>query len=438
MKCEVQVCVLLGTLLLLTQPSSALLKFEPIQYLAAHLPPGGSPLGDFLEEANPQDAGSWLSTVKANLEHHLAETESSVVLMRREQVLLQHRVEGLEMNTSFEIPPANTLSMVAIALPILFEGLDADTLSRPVNKVLQDSTTTSSFLDLITKLPAEEPIASLAENGKVSLQFINAVHGDHAREVWLDAYMGMGVTGSPPTGNKPMTMSVNDLNQLALMMSHDSVAMQPADDTKSFPLDDANYLFGWWVNCPKATPTQCLIPHAPTDTLFSLSPDLRLYISPSLELTLIVLGPGATSGKSTKIPGSLADILIADGEIWRQFALAVENSSEEGVSQRPDGGDGSAGSDAVGARETRSEDKEPEETIDDSEDVESTEETDSVEDKELVALIHWVWPILVFLFWVTSSHVWFYWMIHIIWFCLTKVNSRTHPPRPRTAAENRN
>ena len=328
MKSLVQVCVLLGTLFLLTQPSSALLKFEPIQYLAAHLSPGGSALGDYLEEASAQDAGSWLSTVKANLKEHLAETESSVVLVKREQVLLQHRVEGLEMNTSFEIPPANLLSVISIALPILFEGYSADTLSRPVNKVLQDSSTTSSFLDLLSKLPAEEPIASMAENGKVSLQFVNAVLGDHAREVWLDAYMGMGVTSPAPTGNHPMMMSMNDLNQLALMMSHDSVAMQPADDTKSFPLDDANYLFGWWVNCPKATPTQCLIPHAPADTVFSLSPDLRLYVSPSLELTLIILGPGATSGKSSK--SSLKEILQEDGDFWKE----LDPSTIPGTSKR--------------------------------------------------------------------------------------------------------
>lgn len=47
----------------------------------------------------------------------------------------------------------------------------------------------------------------------------------------------------------------------------------------------------------------------------------------------------------------------------------------------------------------------------------------------------WLWPILVFLFFILSSHIWVYWMFHAFWYVVGFFVKRTHIPRPKTAKQ---
>ncbi len=311
----------------------AVLPYEPVQYLSAHLhSPSASPLGDFLKEASAQDAASWMSVAKDNLKKLLADSETSVVLMKGEHILVQHRAKGVELNSSIETPPANVLSIVSIVLPILLEGFDDQVIKDPISKVLKENNP-SSFVDILTKLSGSvdeaNTLSKLTSNGLVSLRFLSKILGDNARDAWMDAYMALGVASAAPTDKKLMKLTFEDLKQISYSIAHDLVTLSKAKDSKKFPLDDDKYLFGWWFNCPKDSHSNCLIPSAPADTIFSLSPELRLYITPSLELTLIILGPGANSTSRDKSVESIADIIVEDTEIWNTFnPSAVAGSSK--------------------------------------------------------------------------------------------------------------
>ena len=272
-----------------------------------------------------------MSVAKENLKKVLADSETSVVLMKGEHLLVQHRAKGVELNSSIETPPANVLSIVSIALPILLEGFDDQVIKDPISEVLEEDNT-SSFVDILTKLSGSvddsNTLSKLTSNGLVSLRFLNKILGDNAREAWMDAYMALGVASSFPTDLKLMT-SFTDLHQISYSIAHDLVTLSKAKDSEKFPLDDGKYLFGWWFNCPKDSSSRCLIPSAPADTMFSLSPELRLYVTPSLELTLIILGPGANSISRDKSLESIADIIVEDTKIWDAFnPSAVAGSSK--------------------------------------------------------------------------------------------------------------
>ena len=47
----------------------------------------------------------------------------------------------------------------------------------------------------------------------------------------------------------------------------------------------------------------------------------------------------------------------------------------------------------------------------------------------------WLWPILVFLFFILSSHIWVYWIFHAFWYVVGFFVKRTHIPRPKTAKQ---
>ena len=50
-------------------------------------------------------------------------------------------------------------------------------------------------------------------------------------------------------------------------------------------------------------------------------------------------------------------------------------------------------------------------------------------------VIHYGWPITVFLFYTILSHVWVYWIVHLAWFVATLFSSSVHLPRPKTAKQ---
>ena len=86
-------------------------------------------------------------------------------------------------------------------------------------------------------------------------------------------------------------------------------------------------------------------------------------------------------------------------------------------------------------RQQRETSKQSQTEIPPQEDGTLEESLEDPDQSELAKWIHWSWPTLVFLFWVTISHVWVYWMFHCGWFIVTRISKRAHIPRPKTAAD---
>ncbi len=435
------IAVLCSILLPPVYSSEDLLPFEPIQYVKGQLPDSVStPFTNLIGDATPTQAAEFITKAKVLLKSHLGNSGTSAILIKGERVMVQRRASGLQWDSKIKLPYSNTISLISSLLPILLEGYKGTAIKDPIEKVLRGKDLTHplvagreslSFMDILNKLPSvgknidldsSSLLSSLLANGELSIHFVNAILDNAAHEAWMDALMAIGSADIQLDSNGQLIMDLNSLLQFALTIAHDLKNIGAAVRKERIPLDNGKYLFGWWFNCPKDSSSSCLIPSAPTDTIFSLSPDLRLYVTPSLELTLMILGPGAISTSKGKTLESIADILIEDTEIWRQLVSSVaedKSTSEAEAHQSP------------GAN-TKTVPESPNENI------ETVEEKIDTGDEDLIVLIHWVWPILVFLFWVTFSHLWVYWILHIFWIFLTSVSKRAYSPRPKTAAESKN
>lgn len=434
-----------------------LLPYEPIQYLRAQLPSAvSSPFTKLLSEASPTDAADFITNVKSLLKTYLGKSGTSVVIAKGEKVLVQHRAKGMKWDSRIELASSNTMPLVSVVLPILLENYKSDLISNPIGQVLKGSDLSNplvsgqesnSFLDILNKLPrttgkrfdldSPASLPGLTANGDLALHFVNSVLETTAKEAWMDALMALGSSSVGMSESGHLLVDLSSLLQFSLTVMHDLKMLGSAPRKEKLPLDDDKYLFGWWFNCPRssdsATPVtaNCLLPSAPTDTIFTLSKDLRMYISPSLELTVIVTGPGANPTKkgsefaTGKKLESIADILVEDEELMKLFHSSLttaETTSHSDIPNPPD-------SDSMG--ENVVVDKTDAQEV--GEDQEAPVE--DIDNAYLIELIHRSWPVINFLFWVTASHVWVYWFLHGFWFLMTALSKRAHIPRPKTAAD---
>ena len=336
-----------------------LLPYEPIQYLKSHLQsPSTSILSEFLQEASPLEAGNWITNVKEQLSSHLVDSGTSVAFARGERVLVQHFTKELSWESKIQLPYSNSISLVSVLLPILLENYDPSVVNSPIGQIIENENLHSiiqarellSLMDMLNKLPKDssingpELVSDLEDNGKLTQYILKVLLDNIEKEAWADALLSIGASSSPPVNGNRLVMDFDDLLQLSLTIIHDLKARKSAPSLEALPLDDNKYLFGWWFNCPKSTDSKpdtakCLLPSAPPDTIFTLSPELRMYVTPSLELTVIITGPGASSStrsgnfKASKKLESIADILIQDEELWKQFS-SIASSCFEQVSQR--------------------------------------------------------------------------------------------------------
>ena len=460
-----------------------LLPYEPLQYLRTVSPSvsGDSVWTEFVE-LSAQEVGELTAEMKAKLKAHLAKSGTSVVFAKGERVLTQLKTSKLKWDSPIEVPFSNTLSVISLILPILLENYKHSMIGDSIGKVLKGEDLDSplvkgresrSFLDLLNKLPKSDDAASLDlnsgallkelnSNGELALYFANTVLGQSTKEAWTDALLSIGMEDLRFSQGGHLIMSLNSLLQYCLTVLHDFRLLGVVPKSEILTPDDNRYLFGWWQNCPKSNEaSECLLPNLPEDTVFSLSPNVRLHISPSLELLLIIVGPNASpvtasgSYSAKKELKSISEIIQADSAIWEQV-LSVVSAEESGMS--------SSSSDGIGAsqsntdeqrREEKNEkaqkrderEKEEEEGQGEQRRGETQEQSQSEkpppseelveepERSELAEWIHWLWPSFLFLFWVTVSHVWVYWMLHCVWYILTRFSKRAHIPRPKTAAD---
>ncbi len=416
-------------LLILTLPpaSSELMAYEPVEHLKGHLEhlpfdEGEIPWRQFLG-LQPRELKNATKTITKNLISTLDQV-TSVRLLKGENVLIEKLATGVTCESSVMLPPANILSLLGLTIPILLEDYKPETLSDPIGKLLKGvhlehplvkGRESLSLLDLIKDLPKTKEeggtgvftdpdlLTELGNRGDLAVFVVNSVLGSLSAEAWLDAFLSAGMerTKFSNEGNARVVTSLTEIGYFAAAISHDATVSSLPPKSDLFSLDNDRFLFNWWFNCPsrRIEESECLLPLAPAGTIFNLSPQLRIYVLPNLDLALIVANHSkpSTEEKATEWTPSVAELVKGDRRIWKQFYSVIDPSFKEEEGGGP----------------------------------ELTEEERSI----LAESIHTLWPALLFIFFIFLSHVWVYWIFHGLWYVLSFVSSKVYVPRPKTAKE---
>ena len=394
--------------------NSDLLPYEPLEMLKTYLPKqtgkDESPWSKF-KNAGSHELKNWTSVMKKNVRTHLSKARDvSVMFLKGEDMLIEKLAHQMKKNSSITIPYANVMSIIGITLPILLENYKSSVLTDPIGKILKGPDRQNpvvsghekwSCLDLLNKLPETDDSANILRDpqlmqalnsrGKLLLYVTNTVLGNSAREAWLDALLSVGMEEARIDNKGALVTSLNDLTHYVFTILHGFEVGPAAPKLEAYSPDTGRYLFSWWFNCPVGgEKDDCLFPRIPPDTVLNLSPGLRIYVSPYLRLSLIIAN--RSSGSQAKQSMTIADILREDGHIWNQIYSVIDPTPQ------------------------------------------NTEEV-TKETQKAWTRTGWLWPILVFLFFILSSHVWVYWMFHAFWYVVGFFVKRTHTPRPKTAKQ---
>ena len=391
--------------------SRLLLEHEPTEHLKTHLlsavgsNENGGPWKDFVS-AREKETTKLVSAMRKNIQTHLKGKEVSVLFSKEGKTLFKSLSPGVMLNTSIILPRATVLSLIGITLPILLEDYKKDVLTEPIGNILRGDDVENSLVkgheslslfDLLTKLPKtdssilQDPalFRALFKRGNLALYYVNAVLGPGLREAWVDATFSVGMEMTRLNkAATTLTGSFEELQQYLLMLDHELSVVDEVSKSKLYPLDGERFLFHWWLNCPKDS--TCLFPRLPRDTIINFSPDLQLYILPSSDLSLIVLG-------GTKQPPTLESIIQRDKLIWNQIYSVLDP--------------------------TAADDEAP------------IQEEGREESSTLANLIYKGWPILVFVFFIVTANVWVYWLIRVVRYLATFISNKAHVPRPKTAKQ---
>lgn len=410
MKMFFQLVVIASSLqLALLQTSRELIPFEPVQYLQLKsLSVNKSSVWNQILEASPQQIAEVSSLIKKNLHSTLKGTETNIIFAKGERIISKKLSSKTIFNAASKVPYANLVPFLSVSMTILLEGFQSKLIERPIGEILKgedllnpmiEGYKSKSLLEILCMvaldysgapmLDSKLKIDYLNKHGEVALFFVNSILGNSANEAWMDALMAFNIENYQ-TDSTQLKLSLRDIFQYVLTVMHDFHVMQEATEIE-LPLQDPRYLFGWWLNC--ATNGVCVFPELPNDLIYSVSSSLRIYISPTFELFLII--SDAKSDLTT-----LKDVIDADKKIWKQiYSVLDEDATLE---------ESTTASVSVAADNT---------------------------DLLVVGFIHRAWPIFVFIFWVVSSHIWVYWMLHCCWFVATAMSKRTHVSRPQVAAK---
>ena len=386
------------------QSNRELIPFEPIQYIKSQCSMNRSSVWDQFLEATPQKIAEISSKIKVHL-HTLQGSETNVIFARGERIINKILSSKSVADTVRKVPYANLIPLFSISMTIVLEGFQSKLITRPIGEIFKEKDllnhaiqeyTSFSLLEVLCMLSSQYSetdsdiqLEDLNNNGKAIFFFVDSILGNSAKEAWMDALMAFNIEDF--FGDTlQLKLSLHDLLQFVLTVIHDFQMMDEVGDF-SLPLQNQHYLFGWWLNCPNKK--DCLFSHLPHDLIFSVSSSLRIYISPTLELSLLV----SDFNSNMK---SFNDVLKADMIIWdKVYSVLHEEETEE-----VEDGITSASSSTLENKTTTQE------------------------------IIHQAWPIIVFVFWVVSSHVWVYWMFHCCWLVAISVSKRTHIFRPIKAA----
>lgn len=402
------------------QSNRELTRFEPLQYIKLQiLSVNESTIWSQLLEASPQQIGEISSLVKEKLHGVFQGSETNYILAKGDRVISKRLSKDTNIDGMRKVPYANLISLLSVSMTIVLEGFQSNLINKPIGEILKGDDLSNpvikgyellsllEIMSMVTSSHKEEEtmdseiiIENLNKNGEVALSFVNSVLGGAKKEAWMDALMAFTIENYVEDSGQ-MKLSLNNIFQFALTVIHDFRVMEQAA-IMDLPLQDHRYLLGWWLNCPRSG--DCIFPDLPQDLIFSVSSTLRIYICPSFELFLII------SDAKSEVK-SLKDLVTVDRNIWKQISSAVYQDIADTTTV--------PNSEAAGIS-----------------DGESEPASVSANAGELAYYIHLGWPVFGFLFWVSSSYIWVYWMFHFCWYISTFVSKRTHIPRPQTSTDN--
>jgi len=399
------------------QPEFSWTDYNPVKSIGFDLPePESHSIWTLLNELDYEQAGAMTSYLKTSL--LTFRSKNSYILAKGSHVISKHSVKNDRLDNFFTFPYGNSLALLSFNLRILLEGFKPTVLYETMEKSLQKKgrsnpvlqhQKSNSLYDLLASLDniqlaqdSEKVIKDLEAFGEEATTFVNALLGKSRDEAWLDSFYALGIEESPMTTSGQVQMRLNRVLSYSLAVMHELKAVDPATATTKLPTAARHYLFGWLINCPRSLDS-CMYPLLPRDLLISVSPSLRIYVVPSLELTLVIRNSNKAVGKS------LRNLIDGDNIVWTEISKFLETIG--GTSDR--------------YQETR---------VNSKADDNSSKHAGSDPEDPMVKFIHQIWPVLVFVFWVVSSHVWVYWMFHCCWIMATYVSKRTHIPRPKSGA----
>ena len=413
LKVVVFLCALTSALLQSDKGS----KLEPIESINLHIPTlSPSSIWTSFHEVDAKQAGVMTSMLKKGVRRYQSKNpRASIIISKGERVIVEKLSPGVKLNTLFELPYSNYLSILSVSLVILLENHNPSRIHGPMGAALKDKDLKNpiftthkekSLYDILRTLPTpygaesiknSDTLGDLNGIGKVVLSYVNSILGDTMSEAWMDALFALGIQTLSVTEAGQLKVSLHHLLHFTLSMMHELQSIEEALSVDVLPNVDQLFMFGWWINCPRKL-NVCLFPGLPEDLIISASPSLRLYISPSLEFSLAVLDNNATG------IASLSDIANTDEALW-----AAIRSSLRSV-----GGS----SDRFSAPDTP----------------ESNKLTGESNDS-MIHLLKIFYPILFFLFWVLAVHGLVYCTLHLCWFIAVGLSKETHEARPKTATK---
>ena len=409
--------------------------FQPVKAIKLELSDSQQPsIWTILGELDYEQAGAMTTHLKKSLLEF--QSKYSYVLAKGEHVISKHNAAGVSFDDPYEFPYGSSLALLSYSLGILLEGFRPAVIYHPMieslkgkdrnNPILQRQKQKSLF-DLLTTLPSfdgsqsvedsKEIVNGLDSYGREAMTYVNTILGKSKNEAWLDSFYALGIEEAPLTSSDQLKIKLHRLLSYSLAVIHEFKVSPSAPRIAGLPTVDRHYMFGWWVNCPNSLGS-CLCSQLPEDLIVSVTPTLRIYIVPSLELSLIV----HTTQKADV--RSLREMLGEDKSVWSEMRTFLENLG--GTSDRFQ--EVKQGSPVNS--EAKSSNALPENEND------SVEKVAKDSDDATIRFIHHVWPVLVFVFWVVSSHVWVYWMLHCCWILATYASKRTHIPRPKSGSAN--
>lgn len=464
---------------------------EPVEHLKAHLPKTGDEKSGRLERflrLPRQEMTLKTAQIEKNLRNVLKEeTHVSAFLLKQTTVLAERAAAGIQFNSTFLLPYGILLPILSTALPILLEGYKSELIRNTMGSVLKKphrnhkdvkNYLTLNLHDLVTKVPHESGLddldnpallSDLNERGKAALYYVNTVLESVAEDAWRDALISVAMDDSAFSDSGQMLSHFKDLGMYTDTLANDLINFYEVSKSDAYPLDAGHYMFGWWFNCPRSSKktSACLAPFLPSDCVAILNPAIRIYSIPRLRLHLIVGNTGSTGTHTLK------EVLHQDKLIWNALYSAVDPASakdveeaqqatpsndkrdtkesesptpKDKVAHHTSDGKSVQEDEVIGESTPKSKSKNGQTSGPKSSSATTTKEEDIVveemtegemdgEKSLLVRAIHMSWPVTVFLFYTVFSHVWVYWIIHLLWLVCSSLFSGIYLPRPKTAKQ---
>lgn len=431
-------------LLLFSLSTQKVIPHEPMSIVKSFLyQPSQEQL--FLWQPLTKSTGSHREKLVSDMTNHLKHLVKfkSFVLSLDGDPIIELFPSGMFWNTTHSLPNPNIVTFLSTSLSILLEDHEPDVLYKPLVKlvkgkdvVVPKSYRSKTLIELITKLPVgydmntKSFLVEYETRSYVIVQVINSLLGKSLSDVWNDAFMSLQMDKGVVTDERKYTALFNDLHRLTEVVQSDLTSL-PSYPLNDIPYDRSkHYAFGWWLNGDHEG--ACLLDVLPSDAIFSFSPNVQIFVIPSLRISAVMVNNPVTSWNEKTV----GEILLEDNEIWRQLLLAVNPVYHDQYHQ------------------FHNIKKEKEEEVKRSE-TESSKESDYSFTGILYmvfSLFKGIWNyfllyldfaasltlyvrILLWILFLVIGHVVVFWGCFVFWKVFTSISSRAHESRPKSGKD---